>query len=357
MHCNDGHGRAEIAGAQRRGLETFHCFQRSTNAPAEELAARLAALAPVPGGRVFLTSGDSEAVDTAVKLSRIAHVQAGRGERTLVIGRTPSCHGVTYGAMALPGPSRHRKVSSRGIADVGQVDNDDLAAVHAALEEQPSQVAAVFADPVVGAGGVWPPMSGYLEGLRQRCGEHGPHLVLDEVICGFGRLGSMFAGEQFGVQAELAIFAKWVTSGYLPLCGLLAAPSVHEPLSGDPSFVLRHGYTYSGHETACVAALACLRVTEREELISTAAAIGARLQPQLRSLKTAWLVTDVRGVGAHWAVSLSDGVDLVAVPARMILEGVIGRPIGSPTPATCPPLVITHEDLAAVPAAMHSTPR
>ena len=356
-HCNVGHGRGEIAdavSAQLRQLETFHCFERFSNAPAEELAARLVALAPVPDSRVFLTSGGSEAVDTALKLSRIAHVQSGHPERTVVISRSPSYHGVTYGAMALTGLPLNRKDFGRGMADVVQVDKDDLAAVRTVFAQHPGQVAAVFAEPVIGAGGVWPPGPGYLEGLRQLCDEHGAHLVLDEVICGFGRLGSMFAGEHFGVRADLTTFAKGVTSGYLPLGGVLVAPAVHEPLSNDPSFVLRHGYTYSGHATACVAALACLDITEREGLVAKATAIGTRLEPALRSLQAAGLVADVRGVGALWAVGLPEGADPVAVRDRMLGEGVIVRPIAPATLAICPPLVITDDDLAAIPAALRT---
>jgi adenosylmethionine-8-amino-7-oxononanoate aminotransferase len=356
-YCNVGHGRAEIAdavAAQMRQLETFHCFERFTNEPAEQLSQRLVALAPVPDSRVFLTSGGSEAVDTALKLSRIAHVEAGHPERTIVISRTPSYHGVTYGAMALTGLPLNRKDFGRGMADVEQVDKDDLDAVRAVFETHPGQVAAVFAEPVVGAGGVWPPAPGYLEGLRALCDEHGAHLVLDEVICGFGRLGSMFAGSHYGVRADLTTFAKGVTSGYLPLGGVLVAPSVHEPLAADPSFVLRHGYTYSGHAAACVAAMVSLDITEREGLLERAGDIGARLEPALRALRGDGVVADVRGVGALWAVSLPDGVDPVATRDRMLDLGVIVRPIAPSTLALCPPLVIEPDDLAAIPAAIRA---
>jgi putrescine aminotransferase len=354
-HCNVGHGRAEIAdavAAQMRRLETYHCFERFTNDPAEELAARLAAIAPVPASRVFFTSGGSEAVDTALKLSRIAHAQAGHPERTIVISRTPSYHGVTYGAMALTGLPLNRKDFGRGMADVEQVDKDDLDAMSAVFEAHPGQVAAVFAEPVVGAGGVWPPAPGYLQGLRAVCDEHGAHLVLDEVICGFGRLGSMFAGSHYGVQADLTTFAKGVTSGYVPLGGVLVAPSVYEPLAADPTFVLRHGYTYSGHGAACTAALLSLDITEREGLPQRARDIGARLEPALRALLADGVVADVRGVGALWAVGLPEGVDPVAARDRMLQLGVIVRPIAPSTLAICPPLVIEPSDLDAIPAAI-----
>ena len=359
-YCNVGHGRAEIAdavAAQMRRLETYHCFEKFSNVAAEELAERLAALAPVPGSRVFLTSGGSEAVDTALKLSRAAHAQAGHPERTIVISRTPSYHGVTYGAMALTGLPLNRKDFGRGMADVVQVDKDDLDGVRRVFLDHPAQVAAVFAEPVVGAGGVWPPAPGYLQGLRDLCDTHGAHLVLDEVICGFGRLGSLFAGPLYGVQADLTTFAKGATSGYVPLGGVLVAPSVHTALSADPAFVLRHGYTYSGHASACVAALVCLDLTEREHLVDRAKAIGQRLGPALSSLRSEELVTGVRGIGALWAVGLPDGVDPVATRDRLLDLGVILRPIAPATLAICPPLVITDDDLDRIPEALRTALR
>jgi putrescine---pyruvate transaminase len=356
-YCNVGHGRAEIAdavAAQMRQLETYHCFERFSNGPADELAARLSRLAPVADSRVFFTSGGSESVDTAIKLSRIAHVQAGHPERTIVVSRTPSYHGVTYGAMALTGLPLNRKDFGPGVAGVLQVDKDDLEAVREVFAQHPGQVAAVFAEPVVGAGGVWPPVDGYLKGLRALCDEHGAHLVLDEVICGFGRLGSLFAGDHFGVQADLTTFAKAVTSGYVPLGGVLVAPSVHAALASDPSFVLRHGYTYSGHAAACVAAMVCLDITEREGLLERATAIGARLQPALESLLSDGLVSDVRGVGALWAVSALPDQDPVLVRDRMLEHGVVVRPIAPSTIAICPPLVISLDDLDAITDALRA---
>jgi len=353
-YCNVGHGRTEVANAvarQMAQLETYHCFERFTTPAADELAERLVALAPVPGSRVFLTSGGSEAVDTALKLSRIAHAQAGRPERTIAISRTPSYHGVSYGAMTLTGLPLNRKDFGPGVGDVVQVDKDDLDAVRAVFEAHPGHVAAVFAEPVVGAGGVWPPAPGYLQGLRALCDEHGAHLVFDEVICGFGRLGTLFAGSHFGVAADITTFAKGVTSGYIPLGGALLAPIVHEALSADPEFVLRHGYTYSGHSTAAAAALACLDLTEQEGLLDRAKRIGERLEPQLKALEAEGLVTDVRGVGALWGVSVPDPF---GTRYRMLDLGVIVRPIAPVSLAMCPPLVITDDDLDAIPAALRT---
>ncbi len=356
-YCNVGHGRAQIADAiahQIRQLETYHLFDRFSNAPAEELAARLADLAPVPDSRIFFTSGGSEAVDTAIKLSRITHAQAGQPERTIVISREPSYHGVTFGGMALTGLALNRKDFGPGVGDVIQVPKDDLDAVRRVLTDNPGRVAAVFAEPVIGAGGVWPPVAGYLEGLRALCDEHGAHLVFDEVICGFGRLGSWFAGGHYGVRADLTTFAKGVTSGYFPLGGVICAPSVHEPLAADPAFTLRHGYTYSGHATACVAALCCLDIMEGEGLLARAKGIGDRLGPALCALRDDGLVADVRGVGGLWAVGLAAEVDPVAVRDRVLADGVIVRPIAPDTLAICPPLVIEDADLDLVPATLRA---
>ena len=356
-HCNVGHARREVVEAVTRQLgelETHHCFERFSNPRAEELAERLVALAPVPGSRVFLTSGGSEAVDTAIKLSRLAHAQRGEPERTVVVSRTPSYHGVNVGGTALTGLPLNRAGFGPGLADVEQVDKDDLDAVRTVLERHPGRVAAVFAEPVIGAGGVWPPAPGYLKGLRALCDEHGAHLVLDEVITGFGRLGSWFGGQHYDVPADLTTFAKGVTSGYVPLGGVLLAPAVHEPLAADPAFVLRHGYTYSGHATACAAALACIALTEREGLVDRAAAIGERLGSRLAALHADGLVADVRGVGGVWAVSTPAGVDPFVVRDRVLDLGVVVRPIAPTTIAMCPPLVISDEQLDELVGALRS---
>jgi adenosylmethionine-8-amino-7-oxononanoate aminotransferase len=356
-HCNVGHGRREVAdavAAQLSELETFHCFEKFGNLRAEELAVRLAGLAAVPGSRVFLTSGGSEAVDTALKLSRLCHVQRGEPDRTLAISRTPSYHGVNYGGTALTGLPLNQAGFGPGVADVLQVGKDDLEGVRAAFEAHPNRIATVFAEPVIGAGGLWPPAPRYLQGLRALCDEHGAHLVLDEVITGFGRLGSWFGGQHFDVQADLTTFAKGVTSGYVPLGGVLVSPSVHEPLSQDPDFVLRHGYTYSGHATACAAALACLDITADEDLLSAATRIGERVRPALTALLAEGLVTDVRGVGGMWGVGVPPHLQPAAVRDRMIDLGVIVRPIAPDTLVLCPPLVITDAELDQVVSAFRT---
>jgi adenosylmethionine-8-amino-7-oxononanoate aminotransferase len=347
-YCAAGHGRIEIidaVGAQLRRLDAFHLFERFTNPPAEALAARLAALAPMADARVFLTSGGSESVDAAVKLARIAHAQAGAPERTIVISRAPSYHGVTYGATSLTGLPANQAGFGPLVGDVHQVDKDDLAAVEAVMVANPGRVAAVIAEPVVGAGGVYPPVEGYLAGLRALCDAHGAYLILDEVITGFGRLGTWFGATHFGVRPDLVTFAKAVTSGYQPLGGVLLGPAVHGPLAADDEFVLRTGHTYAGHPVACAAALANLDLLAGEGLLERAPAVGGRLSAGLREVAARHGLAEVRGRGAVWAVELPADRSATAVRDAMLALGVICRPIGSSVLAFCPPLMIAEADV------------
>ena len=347
-YCHAGHGRSSIAeaiAAQARTLAGFHCFDRFTNPPAEALCEQLAELAPMPDARVFLTSGGSESVESAVKLARLAHFAGGSPERTLVISRAPSYHGVTYASLALTGLPLNQAGYGAMLPDVVQVPKDDLDAIDEVLAERGDALAAIIAEPIVGAGGVYPPVPGYLQGLRDRCDRHGAFLILDEVICGFGRLGDWWGAQHFGVHPDLVTFAKGVTSGYVPLGGVLVGPRVYQPLEADATLVLRHGHTYSGHPTACAAAVANLAILKSEDLRGRAPVIGARLSAGLRGLVDGDLVLDVRGDGAVWAVELGEGVAANDVREELLSRGVIARPIGTSTVAYCPPLVIGDDDI------------
>jgi adenosylmethionine-8-amino-7-oxononanoate aminotransferase len=348
-YCQVGHGRREIVDAiarQASALATFHTFDRFTNPAADELAQALVDVAPMAGARVFLTTSGSEAVESALKLARLAHHVAGQPERTVVISRVPSYHGVTTGSMALTGLPLNQVGFGPLLGDVVQVPWDSLDAVDAAIAEVGAErVAAIIAEPVVGAGGVLPPPDGYLAGLRERCDRAGAFLILDEVICGFGRLGHWFGGERWGVRPDLATFAKGVSSGYLPVGGVVVGEAVRSRLEADPAFVLRHGHTYSGHPTACAAAVANLAVLRDEDLLSRADPIGERLSAGLRSLVDGERVVEVRGAGAVWAARLGAGLDAAAVRDRMLEAGVIPRNLGADVVAFCPPLVIDDDQL------------
>jgi len=347
-YCNVGHGRREVAeavSAQIMKLEAYNTFDIFTNEPAEELATELAAHAPMPDARVFFTSGGSESVDTAMKLARIAQVQAGHPERTVIISRVQSYHGVNYGGMAATGLPLNQAGFGTMLGDVVQVPQHDLDAMGAACAQHAGRIAAIITEPLQGAGGVHPPKPGYLQGLRALADQHDAFLIFDEVICGFGRLGTFWGAQHYGVTPDLVTFAKGVTSGYIPLGGVLVGPAVRGPLEADSTFILRHGYTYSAHPTACAAALAVLKIMRDEGLVDRAPRIGARLSKGLFELQAAGKLADVRGAGAVWAVGLNEGTNPMTVRAHMVANGAIGRPIPPSTIAFCPPLVIDDNDI------------
>ena len=265
-YCAIGHGRQEMAdaiAAQAGTLAAYSCFDPFTNAPADELAEKLRTIAPMPEARVFFTSSGSEAVDTAMKLARAAQIQSGHPEQTLIISRTRGYHGVAYGGTSAQGIAPNREGFGPLLPDVVQVPADDLEALATLMAERGNEVAAVIAEPIQGAGGVFPPTEGYLAGLRRLCDQHGAFLILDEVITGYGRLGTWFAAHHYGIRPDLVTFAKAITSGYIPLGGVFVGPAVRAGLEADPDFFLRHGFTYSGHPTACAAALKNLEIIEQ----------------------------------------------------------------------------------------------
>ena len=211
--------------------------------------------------------------------------------------------------------------------------------------EQGDRVAAVITEPVQGAGGVRPPVTGYLEGLRRLCDQHGAFLIMDEVICGFGRLGHWFGSEHYGIRPDLITFAKGVSSGYVPIGGVVVGSAVRQPLEADETFMLRHGHTYSGHATACAAAMAALDITEADGLLERAGHVGDRLSEGLVSLAADGVLAEVRGDVAVWAAGLPPDRDAIAVRDHMLDLGVITRAIGTDTLSFCPPLVIADSEI------------
>jgi adenosylmethionine-8-amino-7-oxononanoate aminotransferase len=347
-YCAIGHGRREMAeaiAAQVSTLEASSCFEPFTNDPADELAERLARLSPLPATRVFLTSGGSESVDTAMKLARLHHVLRGQPERTLIVSRQRGYHGVAYGGTSAQGIPPNREGFGPLVPEVLQVPADDIEAVAALLAQRGSEVAAILTEPVQGAGGVYPPPEGYLAGLRRLCDQHGALLIFDEVICGFGRLGRWFAAQRYQVEPDLITFAKGVTSGYVPCGGVLVGRRVREALEADPAFFLRHGFTYSGHPTAAAAGVRNLGIMEDERLVERADPLGRRLGDGLQALAADGLIAEARGDGAVWAAGFRPDQDAVVIRDRMLDLGVITRAIGTDTCTFCPPLVTTDEQI------------
>ena len=264
---------------------------------------------------------------------------SGHPERTLIISRMRGYHGTNLGGTTAQGLPPNKEGWGPLVPDVVQVPSDDLDALGELMAERSDELAAVITEPVQGAGGVWPPRDGYLDGLRKLCDEHGALLVFDEVITGYGRLGSWFASQHFGVTPDLTTFAKAITSGYLPLGGVFVGSRVREALESDPAYVLKTGYTYSGHATACAAGLANLAIMEREGLLDEAVRIGARLGAGLQEVALDGAIDHARGEGAVWAVGMHPGQDAMKVRDRMLELGVITRAIGDHSCTFCPPLV------------------
>lgn len=347
-YCSIGHGRQEMAdavGGQLAKLAAYSCFDPYTNPPADELAERITTITPIPDARVFLCQSGSEAVDTAMKLARVAQLLAGHPERQVIISRDRGYHGTNYGGTSAQGLAPNRVGWGELLPEVVQMPSDDVEATAQLMAEHSGRIAAVIAEPVQGAGGVWPPEEGYLEALRRLCDQHGAFLIFDEVITGFGRLGEWFAAQHYGVTPDLTTFAKAVTSGYVPLGGVIVNGAVRSALESDPAYKLTHGYTYSGHAAACVAALTNIDIIERDGLLARARHIGQRLGDGLASLAADGLYAGHRGVGAMWALATKPGQDAVDVRERMLERGVIVRPIADHSITMCPPLVISDDQL------------
>lgn len=356
-YCAVGHGRPELVAAatdQMRVLAAYNTFDIFTNEPAERFATLVAERSPIPESRVFLTSSGSEAVDTAIKLSRLTFSLQGHPERQVVVGRHNAYHGVTYGGLSAQGLPLNQEHFGPLLDDVVRVASHELDEIEALFAARGHEIAAVLAEPLQGAGGVHPPAPGYLERLRELCDEHGALLVFDEVITGFGRLGSWFGAQHYGVIPDLVTFAKGCTSGYLPLGGVVMGRAVLDVLEADPAFLLRHGFTYSGHPTACAVGVANVEVLERERLFDRVAPIGAHFAAALGALADEGLIAEARGEGAVWAAAMLPDVSALDVRRELLHRGVIARPIGTAAVAFCPPLVIGDDDLDRCTAALRA---
>jgi putrescine---pyruvate transaminase len=353
-YCNIGHGRGELAdaaAAQMRRLAAYHTFDVFTNEPARDLARRLAQISPTgPGSAVFLTSGGSEAIDTAAKLARRYWEAQGLGQRRLIIAREGAYHGMAAFGTSLAGIPSNRAGWGPLVREVAHVAADDV-----------GDVAAFIGEPVRGAGGVYPPPPRYWEQVQALCTEHDVLLIVDEVITGFGRLGAPFASGRFGIVPDLVCVAKGITSGYAPLGAVLSGARVREALWRPEVGPVRHGYTYSGHATACAVALANLDVLEREELYERVRTLEPVLREHLSPLAEHPLVDEVRTIGLLAGVELSAATrtavpDLVERVVRRAREhGALVRNLVGATLQISPPFVVTAEELEHLAGVLHTS--
>jgi putrescine---pyruvate transaminase len=339
---------AEAAAAQMIELPAYSTFGDMTNGPASELAERVAALAPVAGSKVFLTSGGSDSIDTATKMARHYWQLRGEPDRTILIRRQKAYHGMHTAGTSLAGIPANATGHGELIEDVVEAPWDDVDALADSIGRVGAErVAAFFCEPVIGAGGVFPPPPEYLEGVREVCRETGVLFVADEVITGFGRCGDWFASSRFGLEPDIVTCAKGITSGYLPMGAVIAAPSVAEPFWAPGAGMWRHGYTYSGHAAVSAAALANIDIMEREDLCGRALKLEAALFDVLKPLAQHGLVDEVRGgLGVLGAIQVSGEAMLAdaTLPARITAScreaGVLVRPLVAGAIAVSPPLVI-----------------
>jgi adenosylmethionine-8-amino-7-oxononanoate aminotransferase len=355
-YCNVGHGRREIADAaarQMRRLEAYSTFGDLANRPVLDLAERVAGLAPVDDARVFLTSGGSDSIDTAVKLVRRYWQANGQHHRTLVLSRTGSYHGMHLAGTSLAGIEPNRAGYGALMQDADSVAWDSAEALGELIGRVgPERVAAFFCEPVIGAGGVFHAPPGYLSKVRELCRETGVLFVADEVVTGFGRVGAWFASERFALDPDLIVCAKGITSGYLPLGAVIAAGRVAEPFFDGTVGMWRHGYTYSGHATVAAAALANLDVMEREGLVARARSLELDLAEALRPFESHDLVSEVRVAEGVLAAVQIDPAAIAAdasLPVRAVAAarsaGVMTRSLATGAIHVSPPLVITTDEL------------
>ena len=360
-YCNVGHGRTEIAQAaydQMKRLEAYSTFGDLTSPPVMELTDRITQIAPVPDSVSFLTSGGSDSIDTAIKLSRLYHKVKGEPERTYVLSRSLAYHGMHTGGTSLAGMSPNLEGYGRLMAATRLVkwdSHDDL--IEVMEDVGPENVAAFVCEPVIGAGGVYAPPPGYLEKVRSICRDSGVLFISDEVITGFGRTGAWFASERWNLEPDMITCAKGITSGYLPLGAVIVSPWIAEPWFEGGAGMWRHGYTYSGHTTVTAAANANLEIMDREGLVRSAADLETQLATALRPLADHGLVSEVRaGVGVMAAVQLAPGAvaEDPGMPNRTITalreHGILTRILFGNAIQVSPPLTLDDAGVAELAA-------
>jgi beta-alanine--pyruvate transaminase len=373
---NAGHNRDPIVAAiarQAEELDYAPAFQFA-HPKAFELASRVAALAPADLDRVFFCNSGSEAVDTALKIALAYHHVRGEGARTRLIGRERGYHGVGFGGISVGGIvnnrkffgslltgvdhlpatySREHQAFTKGEPEWGGHLADDLQRIIALHDA--STIAAVIVEPMAGSTGVLPPPKGYLERLRAICDRHGILLIFDEVITGFGRLGRPFAAERYGVTPDLITFAKGITSGSVPMGGVIARQHVYEAFMHGPeqAIELFHGYTYSAHPLACAAALATLDLYRDERLFERAAKLEPVFADAAMGLKGLPGVLDIRTVGLTAGIDLASRPDAFGARAYEAMdrafqdEGVMIRITGE-TLALTPPLIVSESQIGEI---------
>jgi beta-alanine--pyruvate transaminase len=376
-----GHNRKPINEAIKRQLDTLDyatAFQAG-NDKAFLAAQKIAQMAPGDLNKVLFCNSGSEAADTSLKVALAYHRARGEGHRTVFIGREKGYHGVNFGGMSVGGlPANRKAFGAQLLPRVDHMrfihDPVNHAYIHGEepvwaedplleLEQRilplhdPSNVAAIIVEPIAGSAGWYIPPKGYLQRLRQICDKHGILLIFDEVITGFGRLGTPFAADFYGVVPDMLNFAKAVTNGVIPLGGVICRDFIYDAMmnTSAPEHAIEffHGYTYSGHPVACAAALATLELMEQEDLFARAGQQGRVLGDALHStLKGLPGVAGIRSLGLAGAVELAPDASAPGKKAFEIFrscfqQGVWIRPAGDNL-VVCPPYIVTDADIEQI---------
>ncbi|MDI1260374.1 aspartate aminotransferase family protein [Aquabacterium sp.] len=370
---NAGHARPRIVEAiARQVAEMDYAPPFQMGHPlAFSLAERLVKLTPEGLNKVFFTNSGSEAVDTALKIAIAYHRLRGEGHRTRLIGRERGYHGVNFAGTAVGGLGPNRKLFGNLVTGVDHLRHTHDLARNAFTKGQPehgaeladdlerlvtlhdaSTIAAVIVEPMAGSTGVLLPPKGYLQRLRDICDKHGILLIFDEVISGFGRLGSTFAAQHYGVTPDLLTAAKGITNGVIPMGAVFAKQGIHDTfMQGPPTAIeLPHGYTYSAHPMACAAAHGTLDTYEEEGLLTRGAQLESKFESAFHALKGLPNVVDIRNTGAVVAVEFAPRAG--AAPGRRAFEaflgcweeGVLVRAAGDNI-AISPPLIINDSQI------------
>jgi adenosylmethionine-8-amino-7-oxononanoate aminotransferase len=374
-----GHGRAELAeaaAAQMRELEYYPSFWEFANPRAIELAARLASLAPGDLPKVFFTSGGSEGIEVAARMARLYHHERGEPGRTVLLARRCAYHGVGYGSGSLTGFDDYHAGFAPMLPDVhhltppwsyrtelfGGEDPTDFCVreLQRAIDELGAdRIAAFVGEPVMGVAGMVTPPADYWPRVVEVLRSHGILVLADEVICAYGRTGRWFASERYGIEPDIVVSAKGITSGYVPLGAVLVSDEVARHLDlGADGFPI--GYTYTGHPTACAVALANLDIIEREGLVERAEDLGTRLLAELEPLTELAVVGEVRGAGLMLALELVRetplGPEIGAVASRELRErhGLIVR-AHETVLSLSPPLVIADDEVERIVGGLQDT--
>ena len=379
---NVGYGRTELANAmaaQAQRLAYYHSFTGASNPPQIQLAERLVSLAPAPLGKVIFGQSGSDANDTLVKIAWRVQIARGRPEKRKIIGRLQGYHGTTIAAASLTGlPNFHADFGlplenflhaacphHYRFAPAGETERDFAERLARELEtlimaEGPETICAFIAEPIMGAGGVIDPPEGYFDRIQEILRRHDILFIVDEVICGFGRLGAMFGSEIFDLQPDMMAAAKGLTSGYFPLSASFVSDEIFETLqqAEQPGKSFAHGFTYGGHPVGAAVALANLDIIEKERLVEAAAERGAYLHAQLQAqLSSHPHIGEIRGRGLIAGIQLMEDAAAkrfyapghpacAQIAEAAFAAGLIIRPLPAfSTLALSPPLTISRAEI------------